>query len=281
MDVNIFNEAKSYRTHYSFGTSEREHYIRVDLIRGQHIRQQAVGVTFSDYRILLLLKGEGSYSEPENSDQVPLMVGSLIQRCPGVTHSLYRSKSHEWLELALVISHDLYKNIQQLEILPKETVLKFSHISEATLDDIKVFMSLLRKYQQEDESTLAIGETVNFLARIFRNASYKEEDELVRQINKACELMIQNLNQPVYMQDIAEKIGLGYHNFRKQFKAIKGISPKEFLLRRRIDHAVELIAQTSDTLSEIAYQVGYPDLAAFSKAFKKRIGVSPGAFRNQ
>jgi len=63
--------------------------------------------------------------------------------------------------------------------------------------------------------------------------------------------------------------------FALRFKETVGVSPMEYLTRWRMLLAGERIANTSDSISEIAQSFGYESASAFTKAFKKIMGCSP------
>ena len=54
-----------------------------------------------------------------------------------------------------------------------------------------------------------------------------------------------------------------------------GMSPKQYLIKRRMEHALTLLATGERTVKEIAFAVGYRDEKYFSRAFKKRYGYPP------
>jgi two-component system response regulator YesN len=55
----------------------------------------------------------------------------------------------------------------------------------------------------------------------------------------------------------------------------------DFITEIRIKKAIELFANESLNIKEIAYQVGYRDANYFSRVFKKTIGMSPKDYRNK
>jgi AraC-like DNA-binding protein len=55
----------------------------------------------------------------------------------------------------------------------------------------------------------------------------------------------------------------------------------QYLARWRMQVAAGLLTQGGAKIAEIALEVGYDSEAAFSRAFKKLVGVSPGAWRKQ
>lgn len=66
--------------------------------------------------------------------------------------------------------------------------------------------------------------------------------------------------------------------FRKLFKEIHGISPKQYVIQSRIHHAASLILSGYFSLQEVAAQCGYRDYKHFSTEFKRITGVSPSQY---
>jgi AraC-like DNA-binding protein len=60
-----------------------------------------------------------------------------------------------------------------------------------------------------------------------------------------------------------------------------GLSPWQYLNRYRIKQAQELLHRTSDSITAVALQVGFNDPAYFSRVFRKQVGLSPSAYREQ
>ncbi|MBE6703366.1 MAG: helix-turn-helix transcriptional regulator [Ruminococcaceae bacterium] len=67
--------------------------------------------------------------------------------------------------------------------------------------------------------------------------------------------------------------------FRKIFMHRFGVSPKEYLIRKRMEYAKQLIASGQLALSDIAVLCGYGEPCHFSREFKKRFGVSPNHYQ--
>jgi AraC-like DNA-binding protein len=64
-----------------------------------------------------------------------------------------------------------------------------------------------------------------------------------------------------------------------KFTETTGMAPFAYLTHVRMLNAIELLSTTTCTLEEIAERVGYGSEAAFSAAFKREVGVAPGAYR--
>ncbi|NUM72365.1 MAG: helix-turn-helix domain-containing protein [Ignavibacteriaceae bacterium] len=68
--------------------------------------------------------------------------------------------------------------------------------------------------------------------------------------------------------------------FLKEFKKATGSTPYQLILRMKLEHAASLLTGTNDTISGIAYSLGFADQSHFTHAFIKKYGVSPGRYRS-
>ena len=78
---------------------------------------------------------------------------------------------------------------------------------------------------------------------------------------------------------LAAKVGIGASRLRHLLRHLVGTSLGKFRTERRLHVAAHLLAHSHMRVSEIAYQVGFADLANFDKAFRKRFGLSPTRYR--
>jgi len=77
------------------------------------------------------------------------------------------------------------------------------------------------------------------------------------------------------VEELGQRAGMSRSIFAQRFKETVGVSPMEYLTRWRMLLAGDRIANTSDSISEIAQSLGYQSASAFTKAFKKVMGCSP------
>ena len=98
-------------------------------------------------------------------------------------------------------------------------------------------------------------------------------------INSSVKYMEYNyLNKDFSLRKAAEKSYISDTYFRKLFKQEFGISPKQYIINRRIKQAASLIIAGYYSLQEISELCGYNDYKHFSVEFKKIIGVSPSMY---
>jgi AraC-like DNA-binding protein len=77
------------------------------------------------------------------------------------------------------------------------------------------------------------------------------------------------------VEELGQRAGMSRSTFALRFKETVGVSPMEYMTRWRMLLAGDRMANTSDSVSEIAQSLGYESASAFTKAFKKIMGCSP------
>ena len=81
------------------------------------------------------------------------------------------------------------------------------------------------------------------------------------------------------ISDIADNIGISRAYLNSSFQKELGMSAQTFLIDYKMHKAANLLVSTSLSVKEIANNVGYEDQLVFSKAFKKKFGMSPKNYK--
>lgn len=92
------------------------------------------------------------------------------------------------------------------------------------------------------------------------------------------EFMNANFAKPLSIEDYAYLTGRSVSSFRRDFIDHFGISPKQWLIDKRLENAKELLKRNGTSVSQIALEVGYENFSHFVKAFHKKYGTSPKQF---
>lgn len=87
--------------------------------------------------------------------------------------------------------------------------------------------------------------------------------------------MDMHFTEDISVKDVAKYIGIHRSYFTTSFVKDMGITPVQYLIKLKMDRALEMLAEQSHTITEIAYSLGYSDLYSFSRAFKNYHGISP------
>ena len=124
--------------------------------------------------------------------------------------------------------------------------------------------------------------------RAVYDAIYQAQLEIHRQyvsktqfstIAPAVEIMDHNFTEhDLSVASLAALCGISEVYFRRLFLNSFGVSPKEYIIRKRIEFAKSLLKSGSFPISEIASLCGYSEPCHFSREFSKRVGVSPRGY---
>jgi AraC-like DNA-binding protein len=100
-------------------------------------------------------------------------------------------------------------------------------------------------------------------------------------IGAALRLMHGNIAQRWKVSDLAGEVGMSRASFAERFKQLVGMAPLEYLTRWRMMIARDALRHKDSNLATIAETIGYESDTAFSLAFKRRFGSSPGRYRTR
>lgn len=98
-------------------------------------------------------------------------------------------------------------------------------------------------------------------------------------VNLAIDYINKMYMQGIGVSDIANSIGITRSHLNHVFRQELNISIQNFLIDFRMHKSANLLVSTTMSIKEISNQVGYNDQLVFSKAFKKKFGVSPKSYR--
>lgn len=102
-----------------------------------------------------------------------------------------------------------------------------------------------------------------------------------RAIRQVLALMHGNLGHGWTLEELGQQVGLSRSALAERFRTVLGDTPLNHLRTLRMQKAIQLLADTRQTLEQIAVAVGYQDAFGFSKVFKRTTGQSPRQFREQ
>ena len=104
---------------------------------------------------------------------------------------------------------------------------------------------------------------------------------LLPALRRARDLIDRDYAEPLDLDALAATAGVSKYHFLRSFAATYGTTPAAALAERRIERAQDLLRSTNLTVTEICWFVGYASLGSFSATFKRTVGMSPTAWREQ
>ena len=99
--------------------------------------------------------------------------------------------------------------------------------------------------------------------------------ELYRHVLKGKDFIDATFLMPTTIEKIAREACLSEYHFFRLFKSIFNVSPHQYILKKRLEYAQNILIQDKIAVSVAAYDSGFSDIYTFSKAFKKHFGHAP------
>ncbi len=100
-------------------------------------------------------------------------------------------------------------------------------------------------------------------------------------VRTACDLVHQHPERPWTVASLASRVGLSERHFTRVFRAEVGESPGRYLDRVRVEAARSILESESTGLDAIADRTGFGSAETLRRAFHRRLGISPAAYRRQ
>ncbi len=100
-------------------------------------------------------------------------------------------------------------------------------------------------------------------------------------IQKTMFFIQSNYEKPLQNADISSTMGYHSYYLNRIFKENTGMTLHQTLLKVRLQHAKELLRQTSLPIESIAKETGFSDCTQFCTTFRKSVGMAPGSYRTQ
>ena len=217
---------------------------------------------------------DGWFVEQYESDSYDLSAGSMFYHPgPGVHSERFgglggrcfvAQMSHEWLDAL---------GARGLELPP--VFLRSSGDRAARLG-----AEAFREFRKSDAaSVLGVeGLLVALLAELTRTRHPRERGRPAW-LRRATELVHDRFLEPITLAQLAAELDLHPSHVARSFARFHGCTVGEMVRRLRLERARELLASSQHGLSEVALITGFADQSHLSRAFKRRYGVAPGAYR--
>lgn len=104
-----------------------------------------------------------------------------------------------------------------------------------------------------------------------------DDQRLIQSIDR----MSKHCSERISVSELAAQSGLTQSRFAALVRRIYGVSPMEFIIANRVRSACERLLRSQDPMLEVALTCGFYDQAQFSRQFRRVVGMSPSAYRQQ
>lgn len=212
-----------------------------------------------------------------------LTEGQCILINQNIIHNIdIASKTATFTYIQFNIS-DFLKNTNTIYIYNKDNIKYYIDKNHQELSSL--FTDILNEYTNQSDNYeiyihSCILKLIVYMSRLniisIRKLSGTNTDDIVYNTIK---YLHKNYNQQLTLDKISKEFNISKYHLSHIFKNITGSTIMEFLTTIRFSHIEALLLKTNKSISQIAYECGFPSIQHFNKVFKKTKGLSPTQYR--
>lgn len=238
------------------------------------------GRILQEYQINYITEGEGVI---ETSDgEYAIKEGSVIFLKPNSWHRYQPLKEIGWTEHYIGFSGDFAPRMVESFLATLESPVVQIGFQDKIIEEFHKIFNFIKSEKpgyQQICSGLVIY-IIGMIVSLKKNENFKSS-EIEKTIQKACMYIRDNFNQNINIEELAKNLGVDYSVFRKAFKKYTGLSPVQYHLSLRMQQAAYLLNNTSQSIKEISFNLGFGSVFYFSKLFKEKMNLTPSEFREK
>ncbi|MBR5176809.1 MAG: AraC family transcriptional regulator [Bacteroidales bacterium] len=239
------------------------------------------GRVLEEYQLLYITEGRGKFYCQTLGRSKPVQVesGMMFLLFPGEWHSYHPDRQTGWKEYWIGFNGHFVDNLIEKGFFSKDRPVFKVNIHEDIVAMYNDAINAAVRQESGFQQFLAgiVGRLLSLAYYYDRNSQFEESD-LARKISQA-KVIIQDNYTDISPEDVASRLCMSYSTFRKTFKEYTGFSPARYISEIRMSKAKEILTNTSVSIKEVAYRVGYNNHDYFFTAFRNRTGKTPAEYR--
>lgn len=237
---------------------------------------------YDNYVLSFVTKGDGAYIIDGVINQVK--TGDAFLTAPNVITSWTTQDNNPIQYIFMVINGPEHlKILSDVGLGLRSRIFKYLYKGDQSILQYLFSLYEAGKSNPTNEYKI-IGYLYLIMDCISKNNKREEYDILTSQgiyFKKAVTFISDNYSNNINVLDIANFLNIDRTYLYKIFKTKTGVSPVSYLNNYRLEKAKWMIMHSDFSNTDIAVASGFYDYSHFSRAFKKRYGLSPGEFRYQ
>lgn len=144
--------------------------------------------------------------------------------------------------------------------------------------------NLADQYFQAIESCQDLSDLTSVSNTMYRDYVERVHKLKMQQYSKpiaaCCDYIMMHLEEEIAITDLAHHVGYSDYYCSKKFKKETGMTPAEYIRRKRLEAAANLLTSSNDDIQEIAARLQFGSQSYFTDSFRKLYGVSPREYRS-
>ena len=252
---------------------------------------------YHDFYELVIING-GSCTHWLDGNTYRISCGDVFLIPPDMTHAYLEPKNLQLTNIMYTV--DALKRYQrELEEIPgfvamfrTEPSLRISTDFKArmvlTPEQLAFLDAILARWEEEIRrpqaahqllSEVLLLDVIIYLARNFGAHHSSGESRKLLQFTQMTQFINDHFTDPIGRDDIMAAAAVSASTGTAIFRAFSQLSPMQFLLNVRLNHACELLRTTDKSVTAIAFECGFWDSNYFSLRFHQQIGMTPREYR--
>jgi len=204
---------------------------------------------------------------------------------PVIGHVIKASPDEPYLSLKLEFTQNQILEVlneANIQIVPQESTKRAMFVGEIELSMLDAIVSLARLLDKpKDIPFLAPFYTKEILYRLLQGqygitlAQIAMEGSSTYRIREAIDQIINNVDKPLRIDELAETANMGTSTFHRHFKEVTAMSPLQFQKQLRLQEARRLLMFELTDAADVAFRVGYESASQFSREYSRMFGFPP------
>lgn len=233
---------------------------------------QAANVYVVEYIIL------GTGTLHINGREYHPSAGDFYLLQPGVAHDYHSSAEDPWTKIFANVYGPLCRSVIDVYGLSNVVHIKNCDMHKPLQEFIDIANSVELKESQI--MTQCAAKFVEMIASAAAQMSTNTRTDNA-EANLLCDFLNANTQRTVSVTELSNIIYRSPDYTIKLFKKTFGFTPYDYQISQKMNICKRRLCTSNDSISDIAYDLGYADPQHFSKLFKSRCNMSPRQYRNQ
>jgi len=195
-----------------------------------------------------------------------------------------------WTKLARPSGFFAVRFVREFEDDNQSSLAQLPYRQDVEDDGLRLVMGRLKAVVQDAslEHPGYVQSLCNLLSFELERAMAAQSDPArhqggltARQVRIVTDYMDAHLSERITIADFAALVGLTRFHFIRSFKESTGLPPHQFMIRKRIGRAKDILGQSSLSIGEVAERTGFGGTLQLTRAFRQHVGVTPTRFRRE
>lgn len=231
--------------------------------------------------LFYVVSGKGKFMA--NDRFFPIQTNDMIIVNPNVSHAEYVSGDTklEYIVLGIDNLQFSFRGSKGLEGYQISSL-------HANKDEVFLYLrQILREVQDKEDNYEIICRNlleclVYFLSRKTKSSlSFEASKRTLKECRFIEQYLDEHFSENITLQTLSNITYMNKYYLGHAFKEYKGMSPINYLIKRRIQEAENLLETSNYSIAKISHAVGFSSQSYFTQVFRKEKGISPNQYRRQ